>query len=296
MAGFQKAKKEKIYLKVLLAGASGSGKSYSALKLATGIANKMGGRIAAIDTEAGRIRYYANEFDFDDLQLSEPYTPEKYIEAITQAVDEGYSVLIIDSITHEWNYILDQVDKMPGTNSYTKWGKLTPRHNKFTEKMIQSSINIIATVRGKDAYVLEQDKNGKSVPKKVGLGYTQRDGLEYEYTVTFNIDQTNHVATAQKDNTHLFENKYEMLTEKDGEALYDWANSGEEKVPTLEEKLKPIQKKVIDTAVEKGGSKNQDVVEILKKYGIVNPSDCLDEEKLTNTLKELENLENEESK
>lgn len=294
MTGFQKAKKEKIYLKILLAGASGSGKSYSALKLATGIANKMGGRIAAIDTEAGRIRYYANEFDFDDLQLSEPYTPEKYIEAITQAVDGGYSVLIIDSITHEWNYILDQVDKIPGTNSYTKWGKLTPRHNKFTEKMIQSPINIIATVRGKDAYVLEQDKNGKQVPKKVGLGYTQRDGLEYEYTVTFNIDQTNHVATAQKDNTHLFENKYEMLTEKDGEALYEWANSGEERVPTLEEKLKPLQKQVTDTAVKKGGSKNPSVVEVLKKYGIINPSDCLDEEKLNNTLKELEKIENKE--
>lgn len=294
MTGFQKAKKEKIYLKVLLAGASGSGKSYSALKLATGIANKMGGRIAAIDTEAGRIRYYANEFDFDDLQLSEPYTPEKYIEAITQAVDGGYSVLIIDSITHEWNYILDQVDKIPGTNSYTKWGKLTPRHNKFTEKMIQSPINIIATVRGKDAYVLEQDKNGKQVPKKVGLGYTQRDGLEYEYTVTFNIDQTNHVATAQKDNTHLFENKYEMLTEKDGEALYEWANSGEERVPTLEEKLKPLQKQVTDIAVKKGGSKNPSVVEVLKKYGIINPSDCLDEEKLNNTLKELEKIENKE--
>ena len=294
MTGFQKAKKEKIYLKVLLAGASGSGKSYSALKLATGIANKMGGRIAAIDTEAGRIRYYANEFDFDDLQLSEPYTPEKYIEAITQAVDGGYSVLIIDSITHEWYYILDQVDKIPGTNSYTKWGKLTPRHNKFTEKMIQSPINIIATVRGKDAYVLEQDKNGKQVPKKVGLGYTQRDGLEYEYTVTFNIDQTNHVATAQKDNTHLFENKYEMLTEKDGEALYEWANSGEERVPTLEEKLKPLQKQVTDVAVKKGGSKNPSVVEVLKKYEIINPSDCLDEEKLNNTLKELEKIENKE--
>ena len=294
MTGFQKAKKEKIYLKILLAGASGSGKSYSALKLATGIANKMGGRIAAIDTEAGRIRYYANEFDFDDLQLSEPYTPEKYIEAITQAVDGGYSVLIIDSITHEWNYILDQVDKIPGTNSYTKWGKLTPRHNKFTEKMIQSPINIIATVRGKDAYVLEQDKNGKQVPKKVGLGYTQRDGLEYEYTVTFNIDQTNHVATVQKDNTHLFENKYEMLTEKDGEALYEWANSGEERVPTLEEKLKPLQKQVTDVAVKKGGSKNPSVVEVLKKYEIINPADCLDEEKLNNTLKELEKIENKE--
>ena len=142
--------------------------------------------------------------------------------------------------------------------------------------------------------ILEQDKNGKQVPKKVGLGFTQRDGLEYEYTVTFNIDQTNHVATAQKDNTHLFENKYEMLTEKDGEALYEWANSGEERVPTLEEKLKPLQKQVTDTAVEKGGSKNPSVVEVLKKYGIKNPSDCLDEEKLNNTLKELEKIENKE--
>ena len=280
----KKATLEDVNLKVMVWGESGSGKSRFALSAPNPI---------VIDLE-GSTRLYANEFDFDDLQLSEPYTPEKYIEAITQAVDGGYSVLIIDSITHEWNYILDQVDKIPGTNSYTKWGKLTPRHNKFTEKMIQSPINIIATVRGKDAYVLEQDKNGKQVPKKVGLGYTQRDGLEYEYTVTFNIDQTNHVATVQKDNTHLFENKYEMLTEKDGEALYEWANSGEERVPTLEEKLKPLQKQVTDTAVKKGGSKNPSVVEVLKKYGIINPSDCLDEEKLNNTLKELEKIENKE--
>ena len=86
MAGFQKAKREKIWLKILLGGASGSGKSYSALRLATGIAKKGKGKVAAIDTEAGRIRYYANEFDFDDLQLDEPYTPEKYINAIDEAI------------------------------------------------------------------------------------------------------------------------------------------------------------------------------------------------------------------
>lgn len=290
MAGFTKAKKEKIYLKVLLAGASGSGKSYSALKLATGITNKAGGRIAAIDTEAGRIRYYANEFDFDDLQLEEPYTPEKYIDAINQAVDGGYNVLIIDSITHEWNYIIDQVDKIPGTNSYTKWAKLTPRHNKFTEKIIQSPINIIATVRGKDAYVLEQDKNGKQVPKKVGLGYTQRDGLEYEYTVTFNIDQTNHVSTAQKDNTHLFENRYEMLTEKDGEALYDWANSGEE--PAFN--ITRAQQEIIELATALGGSKNEKVKEAtIDILGVANPKACNDESKLKASLAKLKEIKGE---
>jgi len=177
MAGFKKASREKIWLKVLMAGSSGSGKSYTALRVATGIAQKAGGKVASIDTENGRIRYYANEFDFDDQQLEAPYTPEKYIEAIEDAIDGEYAVLIIDSISHEWDYCLDVHSKMPG-NSYTNWAKITPRHNKFMEKVLQAPIHIIATVRGKDEYLLE-DKNGKQVPKKVGLGYKQRGDVEY---------------------------------------------------------------------------------------------------------------------
>ena len=223
--GFQKAKREQIWLKVLLAGPSGSGKTYSALRLAKGIANAANGKYAAIDTENGRIRYYANEFDFDDLQLEAPYTPEKYIEAIDDAVDAGYKVLIIDSITHEWDYCIDIHDKMPG-NSYTNWAKVTPRHDAFMEKVLQSPIHIISTVRGKDTYVLEE-KNGKQGPKKVGMGYKQRDNTEYNYTLTFNIAQDTHIAEALKDNTHMFEGKYDMLTERDGKALYDWANTGD---------------------------------------------------------------------
>lgn len=223
--GFQKAKREQIWLKVLLAGPSGSGKTYSALRLAKGIANAANGKYAAIDTENGRIRYYANEFDFDDLQLEAPYTPEKYIEAIDDAVDAGYKVLIIDSITHEWDYCIDIHDKMPG-NSYTNWAKVTPRHDAFMEKVLQSPIHIISTVRGKDTYVLEE-KNGKQVPKKVGMGYKQRDNTEYNYTLTFNIAQDTHIAEALKDNTHMFEGKYDILTERDGKALYDWANTGD---------------------------------------------------------------------
>ena len=116
--GFQKAKREQIWVKALLAGPSGSGKTYSALRLATGIQSKVGGGIAAIDTENRRIRYYADEFSFDDMQLQAPYSPEKYVDAIDQAIDAGYKILIIDSITHEWDYCLDIHSKMPG-NSYT---------------------------------------------------------------------------------------------------------------------------------------------------------------------------------
>lgn len=227
---FQKAKREQIWAKVLLNSPSGGGKTYSALRLATGMAQKCDSRVAAIDTENGRIRYYANEFDFDDMQLVEPYSPEKYMQAIDEAVNAGYKVLIIDSISHEWNFCLDLVNNMPGTNSYTKWRGVTPRHNAFTEKILQSPIHIIATVRGKDEYVLE-DSNGKKVPKKIGLGAVTREGVEFNYTVTLNLDQTTHRFSTTKDNTHLFEDRYDVLTEADGAAIFDWANSGEAPAP-----------------------------------------------------------------
>ena len=282
---FVKAKKEKIWTKVLLGGSSGSGKTYSALRLATGLAKKCGSGIAAIDTEAGRIRYYANEFDFSDMQLTEPFTPEKYIEAINDAVSSGFKVLIIDSISHEWNYCVDIHDKMPG-NSWTNWSKVTPRHDAFMEKILQAPIHIIATVRGKDEYVLEE-KNGKQTPKKVGLGFKQRDGVEYNYTATFNIAQDTHIAEATKDNTHIFEGRYEVLTEKDGEALYDWANTGED----FAFNISKAQQDIINLATELGGSKDPDVTKAtINILGEANPKDCTDEVLLKQSLAALNSL------
>ena len=264
--GFQKAKREKIWLKILLAGSSGSGKTYSALRVASGLAKKLESRIAAIDTENGRIRYYANEFDFDDMQLEMPYSPEKYNEAIDLAVENGYKILIIDSITHEWDYCLDVHSKMPG-NSYTNWSKITPRHDSFMEKVLQSPLHIIATVRGKDEYVMEE-KNGKQVPKKVGKGYKQRDNTEYNYTVTFNIDQQNHVAEATKDNTHLFENRYEVLTEKDGQNLYDWANSGDTPAPKPAKKEEKTEELSSEERLTNGIKMIEELVNKLKENNI----------------------------
>lgn len=282
---FVKAKKEKIWTKILLGGSSGSGKTYSALRLATGLAKKCGSGIAAIDTEAGRIRYYANEFDFSDMQLTEPFTPEKYIEAINDAVSSGFKVLIIDSISHEWNYCVDIHDKMPG-NSWTNWAKVTPRHDAFMEKILQAPIHIIATVRGKDEYVLEE-KNGKQTPKKVGLGFKQRDGVEYNYTATFNIAQDTHIAEATKDNTHIFEGRYEVLTEKDGEALYDWANTGED----FAFNISKAQQDIINLATELGGSKDPDVTKAtINILGEANPKNCTDEVLLKQSLAALNSL------
>lgn len=274
--GFQKAKREQVWLKVLLSGASGSGKSYSALKVATGIAKECGSGIAYIGTEGSRNKYYADEFDYDLLELEEPFECEKYIEAIDAAVEAGYKVLIIDSMTHEWKWLNDVHDKMPG-NSFTNWGKLKPRHHKFMDKVLNSPIHIIATARGKDDWVLE-DKNGKQVPKKVGMGQQQDKDISYEYTVSLMIAQDTHVASADKDNTKLFDGRFEVLTEKDGVRLYEWANKGDAPAPKKEtpkytettydseDMLKSVRKEIISVCTELGGTKNADLMAVLKTY------------------------------
>ena len=274
--GFQKAKREQVWLKVLLSGAYGSGKSYSALKVATGIAKECGSGIAYIGTEGSRNKYYADEFDYDLLELEEPFECEKYIEAIDAAVEAGYKVLIIDSMTHEWKWLNDVHDKMPG-NSFTNWGKLKPRHHKFMDKVLNSPIHIIATARGKDDWVLE-DKNGKQVPKKVGMGQQQDKDISYEYTVSLMIAQDTHVASADKDNTKLFDGRFEVLTEKDGARLYEWANKGDAPAPKKEtpkytettydseDILKSVKKEIISVCTELGGTKNADLMAVLKTF------------------------------
>ncbi len=273
---FVKAVREKVFIKVLLSGASGSGKSVSALRMATGIARKCNGRIAMIGTESSRDLYYSNEYDYDLLQLEDPFTPEKYMEAIDAAVEAGYQVLIIDSMTHEWKYLNDVHDKMPG-NSFQNWGTLKPRHNAFMEKILQAPIHTICTARGKDEWVLEENEKGKKVPKKVGLGTQQDKNITYEFTVSLVIDQNTHVASTDKDNTHIFDGGYNMITEKDGDKLYEWANTGEahrEKpkneystpVVSPDEMLKDVKKEIVQMCVDLGGTKNSDMMDLIKGY------------------------------
>ena len=277
---FKKAVREQLWIKVLLTGPSGAGKTYSALRIAKGLYDKCGGEgIAYIDTENRRASYYANEFSFDVIDMADPYSPEKYIESIEAAVDAGYKVLIIDSLSLEWSYLNDVHDKMPG-NSFTNWAPLKSRHKKLMEKILQSHVHIIATARGKDAYAME-DKNGKSVPKKIAEGIVGDKELEYNYTCTFQLAQDTHVATVMKDNTHIFEGRYDVLTEKDGESIYNWANTGE--VPKEEpveirpsasmselEELKSQIGSLAKELVESGNVEKSAIADIVKSKFVVN--------------------------
>lgn len=296
---FSKAVREKVWIKVLLSGASGSGKSYSALRLATGIAGKVGSRIAFIGTEGSRNKYYSDEYDYDLLELEEPFSIDKYIEAIDAAIDAGYKVLIIDSLTHEWTWLNDVHDKMPG-NSFQNWGKLKPKHHAFMDKILTSPIHVIATARGKDAWTLE-DKNGKQVPKKVGMGAQQDKDISYEYTVSLMLEQDTHIAAADKDNTHIFDGRYEILTEKDGVKLYEWANKGKEqepkKKPVVQEanavdEIDTLHKEIIDMCNELGGTNNKKLMETLKTFvASGNPNAIKDVDEAKRCLEEISKIE-----
>lgn len=282
----RKAQKRQLALKILCSGSSGSGKTKSALRLATGIVGKTGGSIYLINTEGDRGEMYANEFDYQIIDLPEPRSPENYMEAIKYCMNEGASVIIIDSLSHEWNYLNEQVNNMQG-NSFNNWGRQKPRHRKLVDFIVEAKVHIIATGRGKDEYVMEVNDKGKSTPKKIGVGIQQEKDTEYEYMVTFNIAQDTHVATCMKDNTGLFNNKFDVLTEKDGEALYDWANSGVEAPFNISK----AQQDIINLATELGGSKDPDVTKAtINILGEANPKNCTDEVLLKQSLAALNSL------
>lgn len=221
---FKKAERKQAKLRLALAGPSGSGKTMSALLMAKGL----GGRIAVIDTEHGSASLYADIADFDVLELHAPYSPERYAEAITAAEQAGYSVLIIDSYSHEWTGsggCLESNEKLAHQkfkgNTWAAWNETTPRHRKLTDKILTSPLHIICTMRSKTETVQGE---GKKVIK-LGMKSEQRDGTDYEFTVVLDITHDGHAAIASKDRTKLFDQP-EVISEDTGRRLLAWLNDG----------------------------------------------------------------------
>ncbi len=292
----KKAIREKIFVKVALMAPSGGGKTYGSLRLATGMAQEIEketgkkAKILLANTEQKRGYYYANEFDYDIVDIDAPHEPEKYVDLIDFAVNEGYDILIIDSSSHEWEGkggCLDLQQKAGGT--YQAWGKVTPRHNKFINAIADSPIHIIATMRGKDQYEMtKDDKTGKATVQKLGVGAKQRDGFEYEFTCTFLIDQKTNTAEVQKDNTHIFESQgATLLTEGHGAKLIQWANDGEGYTPVsrnnapeeVANDLETLKKKIIEKCTELGGQKSELVMSVVSELGNPNGLKTTDDAK-----------------
>jgi len=223
---FKQAKRKGSYLKLAIAGPSGAGKTYSALRLARGISKS--GRIALIDTENESASLYANDFQFDVSSVEPPYTIDKLTNPVKFVLENNYDVLVIDSCSHFWNGVLEyksQLDKRGG-NSYTNWNEANKKYDLLIRAILFSKIHVIACMRSKMEYILEENERGKQVPKKVGMAPIMRDGIEYEFTTVFDIDIA-HQAQASKDRTKLFGDKIFQITEETGELLVSWLNVNE---------------------------------------------------------------------
>lgn len=225
----QKATRKKSKLRLNISGPSGSGKTYSALLMAFGLIGNWE-KIAVIDTENGSASLYDHLGGFQAIDLQAPFSPERYMQAIDMCISGGMECIILDSSSHEWSgpggclEINDQLaqSKFKG-NTWSAWSQTTPRHDAFVQKVLQSPIHIITCTRSKMETVMTDDKK----VKKVGMKDIQREGWEYELTISLNLDRDTHTATASKDRTELFEGKDPFkITAETGKQIKAWCEKG----------------------------------------------------------------------
>jgi len=225
---FQKASKKQSKLRCAIFGPSGSGKTFTALRIATGIK----GTIALIDTERGSASKYADHFVFDVADLNNKDI-NNYIEYINNASD--YDILIIDSLTHGWQELIEEVEKLAQTkfrgNTWSAWSYGTPKQRKLINALLFFPGHIIATIRSKtewtsDVYV-DGNGNKKTRPTRVGLAPEQGKGIEYEFDILLEMNIDN-FATIIKDRTGKFQGKIiEKPDENFGIDLIAWLDEGE---------------------------------------------------------------------
>ena len=209
--GFRKATREAVKARIALAGPTGSGKTYTALVLAAALVEADGGRMAVIDTEKESALLYANDFEFDHASLGPPYSPQRYVAAIHAAEEAGYTVVVVDSLSHAWSdeggvlsIVDDEVARTKSGNSFAAWRKGTPEQNRLVNALVQSPIHVVATMRTKMAYALEKDeRTGRQQVRKLGMEPVQRENIEYEFAVVGELDLDHRLMVTKSRLTNL---------------------------------------------------------------------------------------------
>lgn len=203
---FKPAQRTQVYLKILLKGPTGSGKTYGALHIADGLAPS---KVLGADSEHERMLFYADVVPFQHGILEEHH-PKAYIAAINAAVAAGFEVIIIDSLTHCWQNVLERKDAYdkanPRTNQWTNWAIFGAEWDELMRAILESPIHVICTARAKMAHE-QVEVNGKKQVVKLGLAPQLRDNTEFEFSLCFDVETTvdnRHPAQVSKDNTGLF--------------------------------------------------------------------------------------------
>lgn len=270
---FKPATRKKSRLRMALDGVSGSGKTFTALRFAFAL----GQRVAVINTESGAVEKYLGlapdgtpwQFDVGYLQ---DFSPTSYTAAILQAGKEGYDVVIVDSLSHAWagaGGALELKDKKGG-NSFTAWKDITPMHNRMIEAILHSPCHTIVTMRSKTGYVLETDQRGQSVPRKIGMEPVQRNGMEYEFDIYGSID-CDHVLKISK--SRCPEVADAVVVKPSAEFMrpvIDWLNDGSAADASFfavtEEDLRKFEKRTADEAKQEQASQpRKSAMELMKE-------------------------------
>jgi len=249
MNEIRKISKEKIKLRIGMSGASGFGKTWSALLIAYGI-TKDWNKIVLIEAGYEGVDLYdeLTNGDANVFQMEAPFSPQKYIEAIKKCELFGAEVIIIDSITPEWDgdggclqMVESVAKKMRIPNSYTAWAEVTPLHNDFIRAILTCNAHVITTVRRKQDYEITKDNNNKTKVTKVGTKEITRDGFEYELTINFEFVNENHYVKCSKNRTSLFKDGEFIPTIETGELLRKFADKGVDKLAYFIESLNNCQ-------------------------------------------------------
>lgn len=248
MSMFKPATREQLKARIALDAPTGGGKTYTGLAFAFALAGP-NGRVCVIDTENRSASKYVGyaphgipwQFQVCDLKH---FAPSTYTAAIREAANCGFDVVLIDSLSHAWEGVggaLDQVDKKAAQNgnSFTAWKDVTPQHREMIEAILSFPGHVIAAMRTKMEYVLEEITNasGKKVmsPKKVGLAPIQRQGMEYEFDIVCDLD-TDHMLKVSKTRCPEIDG---MIVSKPGpefmSPVIKWLNEGAVPMQPVEE-------------------------------------------------------------
>lgn len=258
MGNFKKATKKEAKLRLALFGVSGSGKTFSALRIAKGL----GGNIAVIDTENHTACKYSDRFNFDVCEC-EKATINNIQMLLEDAKD--YDVLIIDSLTHAWDELLDEVSRIAkskfGGNTWSAWSEGTPKQRQFIKSLLNFPGHLIVTMRSETTWEVQENDRGKKVPVRIGTAPKQGKSIEYEFDMLININQ-DHSAYVLKDRSANYQDVcIDIIDEKLGEDLKQWLSEGEK------------VEKQDNTSIAKQISNCKTLEELMKLYNSLKPID-----------------------
>lgn len=199
----RQATKKAAKARIGIYGVSGSGKTWTALLIAEVLAN--GGKIGALDTEAGSMSKYADRFAFFPATMKKPFSPDRFVQFVDAANASDIDVLVIDGASPFWEGvggILAIVDESRARSSSGGWKDGTPQQQRIVEAIVNCRPHVIVTMRAKsDSSPVKDERTGKVSVRKIGLKPTQRDGFEYEFDFLLYLDQ-DHSATIEKARMH----------------------------------------------------------------------------------------------